>query len=80
MCVSCSVTSDSCDPMHCSLHVGPSVHGASQARVLEWAAIPFSRGSSQPRDGTQVSRVAGGFFAIGATREAVVLDAELESL
>ena len=33
-----------------------------QARILEWAAIPFSKGSSQPRDQTQVSHITGGFF------------------
>ena len=38
------------------------VHGILQARILEWLAFPFSRGSSQPRDWTQVSRFAGGFF------------------
>ena len=44
-----------CDPMDCSLP-GPSVHGMSQARILEWVAIPsFSRGSSWPRDWTRVS-------------------------
>ena len=43
-----------CDPMDCSLP-GSSVHGIFQARVLEWGAISFSRGSSQPRDWTQVS-------------------------
>ena len=37
-------------------------HGILQARILEWVAVPFSRGSSQPRDRTQVSRIAGGFF------------------
>ena len=37
-----------------------TVHGILQARILEWVAFPFSRGSSQPRDGTQVSRIAGG--------------------
>ena len=36
-----------------------SVHGILQARILEWVAIPFSRGSLQPRDQTQVSRIAG---------------------
>ena len=36
-----------------------AVHGILQARTLEWVAFPFSRGSSQPRDGTQVSRIAG---------------------
>ena len=39
-----------------------TVHGILQARKLELVAIPFSRGSSQPRDQTQVSRTAGGFF------------------
>ena len=38
------------------------VHGILQARILEWVAFPFSRGSSQPRDRTQVSDIAGGFF------------------
>ena len=42
------------DPMDCSLP-GSSVHGILQARVLEWVAISFSKGSYQPRDGTQVS-------------------------
>ena len=39
-----------------------TVHGILQARILQWVAIPFSRGSSQPRDQTQVSHIAGGFF------------------
>ena len=47
------------------------VNGILQARILEWVAFPFSRGSSQPRDRTQVSHVAGGFFASWATREAL---------
>ena len=38
-----------CDPMDCSL-LGSSVHGILQARILEWVAISYSRGSSQPRD------------------------------
>ena len=42
-----------------------------QARILEWVAFPFSRGSSQPRDQTQISRIAGGFFTSWATREAL---------
>ena len=46
------------------------VHGIYQARILEWVAFSFSRGSSQPRDRTQVSHIAGGFFASWATREA----------
>ena len=44
--------------MDCSL-LGSSVHGIFQARILEWAAISFSRRSSRPRDWTQVSRIAG---------------------
>ena len=45
-------------------------HGILQARILEWIVFPFSRGSSQPRDWTQVSHIAGGFFTSWATREA----------
>ena len=47
-----------------------TVHGILQARIMEWVAIPFSRGSSQTRDWTQVSCIAGRLFAIWATREA----------
>ena len=47
-----------------------TVHGLLQARILEWVAFPFSRGSSQPRDRTQVSCIAGRFFASWATGEA----------
>ena len=43
-------------------------HGILQARILEWVASPFSRGSSQPRDGTLVSHIVGGFFINWATR------------
>ena len=46
------------------------VHGILQARILEWVVIPFSRGSFQPMDQTQVSLIAGGFFTSWATREA----------
>ena len=49
-----------------------SVHEISQARTLEWIAIPFSRGSSQLRDGTHVSCIAGGFFYHWSTWEAQV--------
>ena len=45
-----------CDPMVYT------IHGILQARILEWVAFPFSRGSSQPRDQAQVSHIAGGFF------------------
>ena len=48
----------------------PLSKGILQARILEWAAMPFSSGSSQPRDRTQVSLIAGGFFTVWATREA----------
>ena len=50
-----------CNPVDCSLP-GSSVHGILQARILEWVAISFSRGFSQPRDRTQVSRIAGRRF------------------
>ena len=43
-------------------HQAPSVHGILQVRILEWVAIPFSRGSSQSRDQSQVSHIAGRFF------------------
>ena len=45
-----------------TLWTGSSIHGVLQARILEWAAMPSSRGSSQPRDQTQVSCIAGRFF------------------
>ena len=45
------------------------VHRILQYRILEWVALPFFRGSSQPRDWTQVSRITGGFFTIWATQE-----------
>ena len=49
---------------------GSSVHGISQARTLEWVAIPFSGESSQPRDQTQVSYTTRRFFTVWVTREA----------
>ena len=51
-----------CDPMDYS-PPGSSICGIFQARILEWVAIPFSRGSSQPRDQTHISCIAGRFFA-----------------
>ena len=56
-----------CDPMDYT------VHGIFQARILEWVAFPFSSGSSQPRDQSQVSHIACGFFTSWATREAWLL-------
>ena len=50
-----------CDPMDYT------VHGILQAGILEWVAFPFSRGSSQPRDRTQVSHISGRLFTSGAT-------------
>ena len=50
-----------CDPIDCS-PPGSSLHWILQARILEWVAISFSRGSSQPRDRTQVSHIAGRRF------------------
>ena len=59
ICVNVKVTQSCptlCDPMDYM------VHGIFKARIMEWVAFPFSRGSSQPRDPTQVSYIAGGFF------------------
>ena len=52
-----------CDTVDYSLP-GSSVHRILQARILEWVVMPSSRGSSQPRDRTQVSLIAGRFFTI----------------
>ena len=60
-----------CNPMDYSLP-GSSVHGIFQARVLEQVAISFSKGSSQPRDQTRVSRIVGRCFTVWAMREAQV--------
>ena len=46
-----------------------TVYGILQAKILEWVAIPFSRGSSQTREWTQASHIAGGFFTSWATKE-----------
>ena len=62
------VVSDSLHPWTAA-HQAPLFMGIFQARILEWVAIPSSRGSSQPRDRAQVSHIAGWFFTIWATRE-----------
>ena len=62
--------SDSLRPVDCS-PPSLSVHGILQARILKWVAISFSRGSSWPRDRTQVSHIAGRCFNLWATREAL---------
>ena len=67
---SCSVMSDF-DPMDYT------VHRILQARILEWVAFPFSRGSSQPRDWAQVSRIAGSFFTSWATEKCKLKPSEI---
>ena len=59
-----------CDTTDCS-QPGFSVHGIRQARVLEWVSIPFSRGSSWPRNWTRISCIAGRFFTIWATKPSI---------
>ena len=61
--------SNSLQSMDCS-PLGSSVHGILQARILVWVVIPFSRGSSHPRDRTQVCHTASRFFTTWATWEA----------
>ena len=60
---------NSCNPMDCS-PPDSSLHGILQARILKWVAIPFSRGSSWPRDWVQVSCITGRFFTNWAIRVA----------
>ena len=57
-----------CDPTG-GTGQAPLSMGILQARILEWVGIPFSRGSSRPRDRTRVSCTAGRLSTIGATRE-----------
>ena len=68
------VLSPSCDflwpPQTVAHPPRSSVYGISQARILEWVVISFSRGSSQPRDQTEVSCIGGKIFYHWATREA----------
>ena len=59
-----------CDPVDHGLP-DSSVRGILQARILEWVAIPFSMGSSQPKDSTRVSCIAGRFFTVWVTLEAL---------
>ena len=60
-----------CDPMDCR-PPGSSVHGTLQARILEWVAISFSRGSSRARDQTRLSRTADRLFTHWVTRETIM--------
>ena len=66
-----SVVSDSLQPVDCS-PPSSSVHRILQARILEWVAISLSRGSSRPRDRTQVAHIAGRRFNLCTTREACI--------
>ena len=59
-----------CDPVDCI------VHGILQARILEWIAVPFTRGTLQPRNRTQISCIASGLFISWATREALFFKKE----
>ena len=65
-----------CDPMDCSLP-GSSVHGIFQAVVLEWIAISFSKGSSQPRDRTQVSCIVDRHFTVWPTGKSIYFSAKM---
>ena len=58
-----------CHPVDCSV-LGSSIHGIFQARILEWAATSFCRGSSPSRDGAHISYIAGEFLTTWAMREA----------
>ena len=75
-CIHACLVTQSCltlfDLMDCS-PPGSSVHGISQARILEWVALPFSKGSSRPRDRTPVFCITGRFFTVWAIRKALVL-------
>ena len=68
--LSLPVVSDSLQPPWTAAHQVPLSVGILQASILEWVAIPSSRGSSQPRDRAQVSCIIGGFFTAWAIREA----------
>ena len=66
-----SVTSDSATPWTVA-HQTPLTMEILQARTVDWVAMPSSRGPSQPRDRTQISRIASGFFTICASKEAQI--------
>ena len=72
--LSYSVMSCSLLLMDCIAHQAPLSMGILQARILEWVAMPSSRGSSQPREQIQVFHIAGRFFNIWATRKAHTTD------
>ena len=65
-----------CDAMDCS-PPGSSVHGILQARILEWVAMPSSRGSSRPRDPTHISCIPGRFLTTSTTWETLLITSVL---
>ena len=69
--------SDSLQPHLCS-PPGSSVHEILQARMLEWVAIPFSKGFYWPRDQTCVSCITGGFFTIWAIKEGPLINNDIK--
>ena len=69
LCLATQLCPTLCNSLYCN-PPGSAVHWILQAIILEWVAMPSSRGSSQPRDQTQVSRITGKFFTLWATREA----------
>ena len=72
-----SVMSNSLWPPWTIAWQAPLSMGILQARILEWVAMSSSRGSSQPRDWTQVSRIAGRFFTIWATKKPIALTIQI---
>ena len=79
LCLAAQLCPALCDPVDCS-PPGSSVHGILQARILEWVTTLSSRGSSQPRDWTQVSGITGRFFSIWATSVACCCCCEVTSV
>ena len=71
-----SFVSNSWDPMDCSLP-GSSVHGISQARILEWVAISLARESSQPKDGNRVPCIAGSLHQMSYPGKSLLSYSEL---
>ena len=68
-----------CSPMDCSLP-GSNVHGILQARILEWVAMPSSRGSSWPRDWIHISVIADGFFTTEPLGKPKINDLDLPAM
>ena len=80
LCVSHSIVSNSLWPHGLYSPLGASVHGILQGRILEWVTIPFSRGSSWPRDQTQVSLIADRFFTTWANQGSPYLYGVIERM